>query len=252
MEVNDYSYDIYSTWPSKPEAPATIAQKFLNTLDSLSRLDPVMQSWIIDDGLSEDGIPLEQARPKITDIIERGLGSGDDGIPNVRYGYGMFGGNRPKIDSSWFGLSVNAGGIWGNLVTLSTSDYDVVLDDSLIRYPLFKGALLAIITNWPAPWAKVQAFKSEQEHVPFGPGGAVEVSTKWAQRLTWLGYLSAERANGLTLPHDLLTERTPDGGLLMIAAEQRLDPSNPTHMRHANLITEIMTTYGDAMNYKEN
>ncbi len=35
-------------------------------------------------------------------------------------------------------------------------------------------------------------------------------------------------------------ERTPDGGLLMIAAEERLDPANPDHMRRSRAIAEIM------------
>ena len=250
MEVNDYSYSIYSSWRSRPETPEVIGQKFLRTLDALSQLDPALRSWIVADGLSDEGTPLDQARREIADIVEGGLRSGDDDIPDVRYGYAMFACNHNHTDPKLFGLSVYAGGEVENQTTLDTGGYNTPLDDSLIRYPLFKGALLAIIENWPAPWAKVQVFKSEQEHVPFGLGPAVEVRTKWEQRLTWLGYLSAERAAGLTLPPDLHTELTPDGGLLMIAAEQRLDPANATQMKHANLITEIMAKYGHDMNFK--
>jgi hypothetical protein len=32
------------------------------------------------------------------------------------------------------------------------------------------------------------------------------------------------------LPQEIITERTPDGGLLMIAVEERLDPANPEHL----------------------
>jgi hypothetical protein len=35
-------------------------------------------------------------------------------------------------------------------------------------------------------------------------------------------------------------ERTPDGGLLMIATEDRLDPANPEHLRAARVIAETM------------
>jgi hypothetical protein len=58
--------------------------------------------------------------------------------------------------------------------------------------------------------------------------------------MSWLSYLSAPLAAGLEPPADILSERTPDGGLLMIAAEERLDPANPDHMRRSRIIAEIM------------
>lgn len=59
-------------------------------------------------------------------------------------------------------------------------------------------------------------------------------------RLPWIAYLCAERLEGLELPPDVLAEPTRDGGLLMIAAEERLDPANPAHMARSKLIAEIM------------
>jgi hypothetical protein len=56
----------------------------------------------------------------------------------------------------------------------------------------------------------------------------------------WIAYLSAERAAGATLAREILTERTPDGGLLMTATEERLDPTNPEHARRARILAESM------------
>jgi hypothetical protein len=53
-------------------------------------------------------------------------------------------------------------------------------------------------------------------------------------------YLSAEHAVGVTLGREILTERTPDGGLLMIATEERLDPTNPEHVRRARILAETL------------
>jgi len=53
-------------------------------------------------------------------------------------------------------------------------------------------------------------------------------------------YLSVPHAAGLELPPEILTERTPDGGLLMIAAEERLDPTDPEHLSRARILTETM------------
>jgi hypothetical protein len=58
--------------------------------------------------------------------------------------------------------------------------------------------------------------------------------------IPWLSYLSKPLAAGLTPPPGLLSERTPDGGLLMIAAEDRLDPTNPEHMRRSRAMADIM------------
>jgi hypothetical protein len=59
-------------------------------------------------------------------------------------------------------------------------------------------------------------------------------------QIPWIAYLSAEHAAGITLPRDILTERTPDGGLLMSATTERLDPDNPEHVRRARMIAEVM------------
>jgi len=58
--------------------------------------------------------------------------------------------------------------------------------------------------------------------------------------MPWMSYLSAERAANIRAPAGIVTERTPDGGLLMIAAETRLDPQNPEHMKRSRAIAEIM------------
>ena len=78
--------------------------------------------------------------------------------------------------------------------------------------------------------------------MPDGP--AIRVETESFHRLTWLAYLTADRTKGLELPPDMVTERTPDGGLLMIAAQERPDPSNVAQMKRADLLTTIMAERG--------
>ena len=58
--------------------------------------------------------------------------------------------------------------------------------------------------------------------------------------IPWIAYISAEYAAGITPPGDILTERTPDGGLLMSATTDRLDPMNPEHARRACILAEVM------------
>jgi hypothetical protein len=48
------------------------------------------------------------------------------------------------------------------------------------------------------------------------------------------------------LTRDILTERTPNGGLLMSATTDRIDPTNPEHTRRARMIAEVMIAHFDA------
>ena len=42
------------------------------------------------------------------------------------------------------------------------------------------------------------------------------------------------------MPPDIVIERTPDAGYLLIASEQRLDPSDMEHLRRARVLAEIL------------
>ncbi|HEX8828991.1 MAG TPA: hypothetical protein VF778_12855, partial [Xanthobacteraceae bacterium] len=102
----------------------------------------------------------------------------------------------------------------------------------------FRAALLATNVSWPPVWACAYASKMDYEKSPLFPGA--ELFPFSAFHIPWLGYLSAPLAAGLELPAEILTERTPDGGLLMSATEERLDPTVPEHWRRARVIAEIM------------
>jgi hypothetical protein len=58
--------------------------------------------------------------------------------------------------------------------------------------------------------------------------------------IPWLAYLSAHLAAGIELPAEIKTERTPDGGLLMIAAEALLEPTDPEHLKRSRVLADIM------------
>ena len=88
--------------------------------------------------------------------------------------------------------------------------------------------------------------------IDFGPGvpafridSAIQVPLdpsfpKSIFHVPWIAYLSAELAAGVTLAREVLTERTPDGGLLMSATTERLDPTNPEHVRCARILAETL------------
>jgi len=55
--------------------------------------------------------------------------------------------------------------------------------------------------------------------------------------------LSAPLAVGVSLGPEIVSERTRDGGLLMIAAEERLELTNSTHLWHSLAIIRAMIAH---------
>jgi hypothetical protein len=268
-----YNYFIRSTWHGRVETPAAIGAKFLNTLDALSGIDRIFSGWkiydfpnpcsgdLMTDSLNIKATPLAFARPRIAQIIENYVARDDFNEPIPSYGY-----NATALTSEIDGprvacLSVLAGGKREGRTMLEFGGYHIPSDLTIVTYPLYKAAVLAINAAWRAPWACAEVFRSGTISVPdveIVPGlVATRIDSitqvpldpmfpKSIFHIPWIAYLSAEHAAGVTLTRDILTERTPDGGLLMSATTDRLEPMNPEHVRRARIIAEVMIARFDA------
>jgi hypothetical protein len=261
-----YVYSIRSQWRGRIETPAAIGAKFVNMLDALSRIDPIFRDWILSDfpnPSSGDAITdfsniklvsLSAARPRITEIIEDNVvlddarkPSPDDGYTGIAVGGEL---NSPREVH----IRLTAGGEYEGSTDLEFGRFTAP-DLTIVTYPLYKAALLAINAVWRAPWACAYAFRCGTISVPgveIAPG-VVATKIEGVTRvpldptypysvfhIPWIAYLSAENAAGIALTRDILTERTPDGGLLMSATTDRLDPMNPEHVRRARILAEVM------------
>ncbi len=111
--------------------------------------------------------------------------------------------------------------------------------------------MLALVANWALPWSSAHAFRLNVAMVPVHGGAGLKLESRPMLpqeptfprspfEIPWIGYLSATLSAGLKLSPEIATERTPDGGLLMIATEDRLDPNNSEHLRRARIIAETM------------
>lgn len=181
---------------------------------------------------------LEAARPRIAAIVDKNVSRDDLREPDPTYGYSLVADAGPADKSRHMKLWIKAGGRVSGSASLKTGDYKVLPDPALVTYPLFKAALLAINAIWPASYAYASANRIGYDTAPLFPGAELFPSSGF--HIPWLGYLSGPLASGLELPPEILTERTPDGGLLMSATEDRLDPTVPEHWRRARMIAEIM------------
>jgi Immunity protein 52 len=198
--------------------------------------------------------PFSTARPRIADIIDDNVTRDDFGRPEPYYGYSAIAFTSNPIKSRKVDLRIKAGGQSKGDTWLQTGDWQVLPDPAIVTYALFKAALLAINAIWPPIWACAYAFRSNTLRVPESyPGGVQGYRLESLPmvpndptfqdsvfHIPWIAYLPAPLADGVTLPPEIATEQSSDGGLLMVATTDRLDPENPEHLRRARLILEAM------------
>lgn len=257
MTTIKYSYAVRGEWVGPAdEKPTITGAKFLQTLDALSGNDPLFSGWQVYRNweIAEDDqprlLPLGTARNRITAIVESGISRDDFNEPTPGYGYvvgATVGARGPRrvAFSAWTG---------NRTFKLEFGEHDVASDLSIVTYPRFKGALLAMSALWDAQWAYAHAVRQDMVKVPVAfasgvPAFRIESSPpapldptfpKSIFHVPWIIYLSAQHAAGLKLTPDILTERTPDGGALMSATTDRLDPTNPEHVRRARILAETL------------
>lgn len=244
--MTDCTYAIMSAWPGRKEEPSEIGRKFLATLDALTKADPVFSDWAAGDMQEEPNEqPIAALRADFTPWVEANAERDESGEPCPELGYFLWAASRYRsdgpVDPKSVSFFLRAGSEESNRTYFEAGRDGEAPDQSIITYAGFKSALLAMISIWPAPWANARAILWGQE-APTLPGEPPFPKSGYG--MAWISYLCAERAAKVRVPETVLVERTPDGGLLMIAAETRFDPSNPEHRARSRIMSEIMKQHG--------
>jgi hypothetical protein len=234
-----FDYSIRSAPSGQAESSSTLGARFLNSIDALNRIDPTLfTNWEIMDFPASASIPLAAARPRIGAIVEANITRGDRGQPLPYYGYSCVAFTDNPAKSRNITLRINAGGKDEGHISLETGSYKVAPDPSILTYPFFRAVLLAVNAAWSPPWSCAQAFRVDYDDVPLFPGAPLFPYSRF--HIPWIAYLSAPLNAGVELPPEMLTERTPNGGLLMTATKDRLDPTNPEHLRRARILAQTL------------
>ena len=179
------------------------------------------------------GYPLSAARSRISEIIDHNVSRDDLGRPEPESGYTAVAHTTIAARSLRMTVWVGQGNVW-----LRAGDEMVPPDPAIVTYPLFRSALLAINAIWRQSWACAQAFRVDYDQVPLYAGAALFPYSLF--HIPWIAYLGPALLMGVACPPEIKTEQAPDGGLLMTATEERLDPTNPEHLRRARVLAEIM------------
>jgi hypothetical protein len=224
----------------------------VNTLDTLSRIDPLCANWRIIDAHNVSSSALDVARSRIADIIENNVARDDVGAPDPDFGYYASARTMKDNDPRNVRFGIQAGGHRSSRAALDFGDYRLAPDLTIITYSRFKAAVLAINADWHPQYAFAYGHREGHVLVPFKLGSLEAHQVKGVPQvpgdptfpdgfyIPWLFYLSAPFAARLKLTSEIQTERTPDGGSLMIATEDRLDPANPAHIRRARILAETL------------
>jgi hypothetical protein len=160
MSEGIFDYQIRSELPAHPESPASLGNKFLNTLDALSRIEPtIFANWEVMNYGEGSALPLAAARPRIASIVESNVYRDDWRRPQPQWGYAAGTFTTTDTESRTVSVRIHAGGNNEGDTWLEVGGYKAPPDLAIVTYPVFKAALLAINASWPPPWACVQAFK---------------------------------------------------------------------------------------------
>jgi hypothetical protein len=252
MNRSRIHYSIRLPLPAKSIGPDWLGAKFIATLDALTPIDPkVFTDWQVGELYKMRGIPLAEARPRIAEIIGGNVARDDAGRPDPVYGYSAVALTASGAESRRMGFSADTSATYDEgTVELSAGDIMAPADPAIVTYPLFRAALLAIKEIWHPPWSLARANRLGTVAIPTGGLGRIIKSVPQVPSdptfpesiffIPWIVYLAAESAAGLTLPSEIPSERTADGGLLMTAIEERLDPDNPAHTRRARILCDIL------------
>jgi hypothetical protein len=175
MTPINYRYFVRGQWAGPAdEKPAVTGAKFLQTLDSLSGIDPLFTGWQftgrwqIPEEQRFSYVPLADGRKRIVEIVESGVYMDDFNKPCPEYGHSVMavaGARGPRHVALSASTSRQS-------FDLSFGENNLASDLSIVTYPLFKGALLAISTVWDPRWAYAHACRRDAVMVPidFGRG----------------------------------------------------------------------------------
>ena len=237
--MTDRSFWMEAEWGSRLETPEAIAARYLQTVDALRALNPLLDDWIWGDyqelweSEAESGTyPFADVRPRMAQAVERNLGGTEDEEPSLYCGYYLM----SNTERAGPGSLVNLGGKvgakpgGGSWVTAFTNSVDVEVgpkpDPSLTTFAFWRAVTLLAAETWEASWAEVS------------PG---DIQSMWdkapcACRCAWMSYVSPRFAPLIAPPPGIIAEHRPNGGLFMAATTDTFRTADPAHRAAAEAI----------------
>lgn len=252
-------------WGLRAETPESCAARFQRSLSALSKIHPTFSEWLIlrdpaaatiadsdeaveywsklsDAEIEAKIIPLASlSEREVIDWISDEVSRNDDKTPDPKAGYYFNTSTGPEKQTqprTWT-MSIHAGdqislhSSFANRVDLE-SQLLCAANADLNTLQVFKPAMLALARTWEASWCGLRPTWDVPEDSPPQPWFGFQ----------WATYLGPALAKRVTPPQSARTERFADGGLLMVATEDRFDPNKPEHLAVAQGIMAALAPAG--------
>ena len=248
-----WHYDITAAWGPRPQSPEEIGAQWLKAHDAISRIGPRFTGWRLADSESGRLISIDEARPQITQIVHVGVWPDEWDNPDPDEGYSVRsttaqGGDEPTIGPRDLEYGAKLGSKWNNYACLTMGGLGWAGDLSAVRYPEMRALIWAFASSWGAPWVnggiKDSGIGSYEEMARDSFFSSPNGPQRRPYGRPWVSYLSAERAIGLVIPSSLVSERTPDGGILISATKDQFNPENAGQLGRSRLLSEILMERG--------
>lgn len=248
--MNGNQFNIIGSWPSRATPPAEIGVRVLQSLHALSSISRLFQPWwfadhslsleqlkdLLDRGkIDEASLPVDAWRGKMTELVERNVARDDFDNPEPDAGYSVSAYNSLNESSKFASLTIRDGSVRGSSTLSFETASKMIPDPAIVSYSTFKAALVSLATIWQPDSARAYPHQLYEcwRQIP------------WSRRydLSWMVYLSAPLASRIKPPSDVCVEQMPDGGLLIVAAEETFNVDNPKHMAAARSIVASLEPF---------
>jgi len=151
-------YALNATWRVEPNSPAVLGEKYLAVLDAITNAVPGIGKWLLGKPPYQDEcITIDEARTKLAAWVEDNPSLIDD-APDPESGYMLLAMNMSERSPKNVGLIAGVGGRLGDSIRFRVGSVTVPSDLETVTYPLFRAALLAIITQFPPVWANAYLY----------------------------------------------------------------------------------------------
>lgn len=232
-------YTLRACWGPRREPPDMLAIRILRTVCALPAIHPDLASWFIYPDRDSELIDVPTENHALARIIANGVSREDDGSPDPTGGFFFHLVNEKVPTPRRVTVGVHAGSgstvrMYTNTVRLLTAPLSTE-NDSLITASVMKKIMLTVASIWDVTWCSAAPWLLGPKRPQDRP------DRPWFSQ-AWIALLSARFASVVTPPASILSERTPNGDLLMIATEERFDLDNPKHLAAALEIEDALAT----------
>lgn len=231
------TYRLSVRWGQREESLSRCASRFANMLEALATLHPLLSDWRRQAqtraAAYEPFCRVPAGLDELKNILRAGrhfTSASKELMPELGYSIRAWNGRNELQTLS---LRLDVGSYAHRLYLNSVRIEGFREGNNLLDARLLKHVLLTIATCWGADWGVVEDWAymgrtldwNDKPLLPYGG---------------WLTYLARGLAEKVSPPPDVHSERTADGGLLMLVSEEPFDVGDPVHVARLDAVQKSL------------